>query len=157
MAATPIDDYLAALPPDRQKAIATVREVIRNNLPEGIEESFQFGMIAYQIPLSRYPRTYNGLPLTVAALASQKGHMALYLMSVYGDPATRAWFEEAYAASGKKLRMGKSCVRFRALEDLPLDVVGQAIAQVSVDAFLAAYESAQAGRKTSGSRKPKAM
>src|SRR5687768_1667385 len=122
-----VEEYLATLPPDRKTAIETIRKVIRKNLPRGFQEGMQSGMISYYIPLSRYPTTYNGQALGAAALASQKGYMSLYLMSVYGDPQQKAWFERAYRAAGKKLDMGKSCVRFRKLEDLPLDVIGDVI------------------------------
>ena len=106
-----------------------------------------FGMIGYVVPLSRYPDTYNKEPLALAALASQKRHMAVYLNNVYGDPATLEWFTAAYAASGKRLDMGKSCVRFKRLADLPLDVIGETIARTSLDDFLAFYESARGKTK----------
>jgi hypothetical protein len=139
-----VEDYLAALPPDRKTAIETIRSVIRKNLPRGFEERMQYGMISFCIPLSRYPTTYNGQPLGAAALASQKGYMSLYLMTVYSDPKLKSWFERSYRAAGKKLDMGKSCVRFKKLEDVPLDVVGEVIAQLDVDRFIATYESARA-------------
>jgi hypothetical protein len=91
------------------------------------------------VPLSRLPETYNGQPLGLAAVANQKHYMSLYLNSVYGDPETEAWFRQAYAASGRRLDMGKSCVRFRRLSDLPLEVIGQAIARVDLDRFVARY------------------
>lgn len=138
-AATP-DEYLAALPPDRRAAIAAVRDVIRRNLPDGFEEGMEFGMIAYYVPLERFPNTYNGHPLGLAAIASQKNHMAIYLNSVYGDPETERRFRERYTASGKKLDMGKSCIRFRRLDALPLDIIGTTIAETSLDRFLARYE-----------------
>ncbi len=140
--ATP-DDYIASLPPERREAIAAVRDVVRRNLPEGFEEGMQYGMIGWYVPLSRFPYTYIGQPLGLAALASQKNYMSLYLNSVYGDPGTEDWFRERYAASGKALDMGKSCVRFRRLEDLPLDVIGETIARVDLDEYLAHYERAR--------------
>ncbi len=115
-----VEGYLAELAPERRVAIAALRGVIQANLPEGYEESMQFGMIGYVVPLSRYPETANGAPLLYAALASQKRHMAVYLMDVYADPAAASWFTEAYKATGKRMDMGKSCVRFRKLEDLPV-------------------------------------
>lgn len=145
--ATTVDEYLAGLPEDRREAIEAVRRVVLENLPEGYEECISFGMISYVVPLSRYPDTYNGQPLALASLASQKRHMALYLNNVYSDPETREWFAAAYAASGKRLDMGKSCVRFRRLDHLPLDVVAQAIARTSVDDFLAFYEAARSKTK----------
>jgi Domain of unknown function (DU1801) len=91
----------------------------------------------------RYPKTYNNRPLGLAALASQKNYMSLYLMNIYADPETLNWFKDSYAKSGKKLDMGKSCIRFKRLEDLPLEIVGQAIASTSVEDFIALYESSR--------------
>lgn len=146
--ATTVSAYLKSLPEDRRKAIAAVRKVIRNNLPSGFKEGMQYGMIGYYVPLSRYPDTYNGQPLGVAALGSQKNHMAIYLMTVYGNRELEAWFRDAYAKAGKKLNMGKSCVRFKKLEDVPLDVIGETISKVSVEQFIEIYEAARAGTKT---------
>ncbi len=141
--AATVSDYLSELPAERREAIEAVRKAILANLADGFEEIMDFGMIAYVVPLSRYPKTYNMKPLMYAALASQKNHMAVYLMCLYSDGRIEDWFTQAYGASGKKLDMGKSCVRFRKLEDLPLDVVGQAVARMSVDDFIASYERAR--------------
>ena len=137
-----VDEYIASLPADRREAVEAVRAVVRDNLPAGYREGMQFGMIAWYVPLERFPDTYNGQPLGLAGLASQKNYMSLYLNSVYGDPRTEAWFKDRYAASGKRLNMGKSCVRFRRLEDLPLDVIGDTIARVDLESYLAWYEKA---------------
>lgn len=142
--AATVEEYLASLPEERRRAMETVRAAILENLPEGYEESVQFGMIGYCIPLSRYPKTYNGQPLGYAALASQKNYMSLYLMGIYGDEGHAHWFREEYQKRGKKLDMGKSCVRFKRLEDLPLDLVGQAVALLPVDRYIELYER---GRK----------
>ena len=139
-----VREYLAGLPADRRAAISAVRKVIRDHLPQGYEEGLLYGMVSYYVPLSRYPKTYNGQPLAVASLGSQKGHMALYLMNVYGDRELERWFTAAFRKAGKKLDMGKSCVRFRALDDLPLEVIGQAIARTSVVDFIASYERSRA-------------
>lgn len=141
--AATVDEYLASMPDDRRKAIAAVRKAILKNLPDGFVEVMDFGMIGYVVPLERFPDTYNGHPLPLAGLASQKNHMSLYLMNVYGDPATERWFTQAYKASGKKLDMGKSCVRFKRLEDLPLDVIGQTIARTTLKDFLRQYEASR--------------
>ena len=141
-AATP-DEYIASLPPDRREAIATIRDVVRRNLPDGFEEGMSFGMIAWYVPLERFPDTYNGQPLGLAGLASQKQYISLYLISVYGDPQLADWFRLRYAASGKPLTMGKSCLRFRRLEDVPLDVIGETIAKVPLDDYIRHYESAR--------------
>jgi hypothetical protein len=111
----------------------------------------QYGMIGYCVPHSLWPAGYHcdpKQPLTFASLGNQKNHMALYLMCVYGHEETRAWFEEAWRASGKKLDMGKACARFKRLEDLPLDVVGQVIARVPVDEFLSRYQQVLSGTKS---------
>jgi hypothetical protein len=147
------DEYIAQLPPDRREAISAVREVIRRNLPAGPEEGIDFGMISYHVPLDRFPDTYNGHPLGLAALANQKNYMALYLNNVYGDPKTETWFRERYAASGKRLDMGKSCVRFRRLEDLPLDVIGETIARTDLDRYLAHYQAARGSSRATRSAK----
>jgi len=139
--ATTVAEYLASLPDDRRHALSKVRAVIRKSLPKGIVETMNWGMIAYEIPLSRYPDTYNGQPLMIAALASQKNHMAVYLSGIYIDEQLRQQFEEKYAASGKKLDAGKSCVRFKRIDDLPLDVIGDAIAACTVEQVIAVSES----------------
>jgi len=138
--ATSVDDYLSELPDDRREAIEAVRAVIVENLPEGIVETMNWGMIAYEIPLERYPDTYNGQPLLFAALASQKRHMAVYLHSIYVDEETRDRFESAYRDTGKRMDIGASCVRFRRLEDLPLDLIGEAIAATTVEQYITRYE-----------------
>ena len=142
-AAQTVTQYLAALPPDRREAIASVRTVILDHLPEGYAETMLYGMIGYVVPLKRYPVTYNRQPLSYAGLASQKQYMSLYLMNIYGDTETEQWFREEYLASGKKLDMGKSCVRFKKLEDLPLGLVGEAIARTPLAAFLERYEASR--------------
>ena len=145
------EEYLDSLPEDRRAAVAAVRRVVLENLPDGFEEGMHYGMIGYYIPLERFPDTYNGQPLGLAALANQKQHMALYLNNVYGDRTTESRFRERWAATGKKLDMGKSCVRFRRLEDLPLDVIGRTIAEESVEGYLERYAAARgSSRATRG-------
>ena len=138
-----VEEYLDDLPPDRLEALESVREVILANLPEGYEEAMNWGMITYQVPLSRYPDTYNKQPLMMAALASQKNHMAVYLTGVYADDDSREEFVTAYKETGKRLDMGKSCVRFRKLDDLPVELIGDAIARFSVDEFIDLNERAR--------------
>ena len=150
--AATVEQYLASLPADRRAAIARVRDAVNARLPAGYEETMQYGMISWIVPRSRLAATYNGQPLSLASLASQKQHMALYLMSVYGDAKLSAWFRDAFRAAGKKLDMGKSCVRFKAIDALPLDVISEAISRVSVDAYVAAYEASR-----SKTVKPKAI
>ena len=148
--ATTVDGYLESLPDDRRKAISEVREVILANLPDGYEEAMNWGMITYQVPLETYPDTYNDQPLMYAGLASQKNHMAVYLTGVYTSDGDRTAFEEEYRATGKRLDMGKSCVRFRRIDDLPLDVIGRAIAAHSVDSFIELVETARSAKRTKG-------
>ena len=117
--------------------------MIRANLPEGIKEAMNWGMIAYEVPLKVVPDTYNGQPLMYAALASQKNHMAVYLSGIYGDPKLRAWFEEAYRETGLRMDIGKSCVRFRTLDQLPLELIGQAINAMTMDQFIDMYQKSR--------------
>jgi hypothetical protein len=144
--AATVEQYLDELPADRRAVIAAVRDVIVKNLPAGYEEGMNWGAITYEVPLSRYPKTYNGQPLPYASLAAQKNYYALYLMGVYGeDGAPARLLKEGFAKAGKKLDMGKSCVRFKKLEDLPLDVIGRVVASTPPDAFIAQYERARTG------------
>ena len=145
--AATVAEYLAGLPAERRAAIKTVRKVILKNLPKGYEEAMNWGMITYQVPLKTYPDTYNKQPLAYAALASQKHNMAVYLMGIYGDTALRRKFEAAYRKTGKRMDAGKSCVRFRTLEDLPLELVGETIAAMDVNTFVGLAEKARAARK----------
>jgi len=142
-----VETYLAELPEERRSAIERVRATILENLPAGFEEAMNWGMITYQVPLTVHPDTYNKKPLMYAALASQKNHMALYLTSIYMDPAAQAAFEQEYRASGKRYDVGKSCVRFRRIGDLPLDLIGRAIGQMTMEEFI---DREQAVRETRG-------
>ncbi len=135
--------YLAELDDDRRTAISAVRQVILANLPAGYEEVMQFGMIAYVVPFSLLAKTYNRQPLMYLALASQKQYMSLYLTTIYADGGLLDWFQERYLAAGKKLTMGKSCLRFRRLSDLPLDLIGEVVAKTFVNEFVAIYRKAR--------------
>lgn len=143
-AASLVEEYLDELPPERHDAICAVRDVINDNLPEGYEEEMSYGMIGWNIPLERYPDTYNGQPLGVAALASQKNYMALYLLGVYADEGLEEWFRRQYAERGLKLDMGKSCVRFKSLDQIPLDVIGEVIRRVPPELCIEHYEASRA-------------
>lgn len=138
-----VDAYLAELSDDRRAAIEEVRATILANLPPGYEEAMNWGMITYQVPLETYPDTYNGQPLMYAGLASQKNHMAVYLSAVYADVDTRETFLDAYRATGKRLDMGKSCVRFKRLDDLPLELIGETIGAVEAAEFVRGTEEAR--------------
>ncbi|MBM3964450.1 MAG: DUF1801 domain-containing protein [Planctomycetes bacterium] len=145
-----VDAYLASLPDDRRSAIETVRANLRKSMPKGIEEGIQYGMIGYYVPHSLYPNGYHcdpKEPLPFISLASQKSHMAIYMFCLYLQSDWKEQFVAEYSASpehiasGKKLDMGASCVRFKKLEDLPLRVIGQAIKRIKLKDFIAAYES----------------
>jgi hypothetical protein len=145
-----VQEYLDQLPDHRREAISAVRDVMLKNLPKGFEEGMQYGMIGYFVPHSVYPDGYHcnpKEPLPYASLAAQKNYMSIYLMCIYGDEAHRDWFVEAWNKTGKKLDMGKSCVRFKKLEDVPLKVVGQAMKRVSVKKYIDFYGNATKGRR----------
>lgn len=147
--AATVEEYLQELPEERAEALRAVRRVILDHLPPGYVETMNWGMICYEVPLARCPDTYNNQPLMLAGLASQKRHMGLYLMCVYSHQDSRAEFEEKFRASGKKLDMGKSCVRFRKLEDLPLEVVGETIAATSVEEYIQLYRDSRTRQRAS--------
>lgn len=139
-----VGQYLADLPDERRETLQAVRSVILKNLPKGYEEGMQYGMIGYFVPHSVYASGYHcdpRQPLPFAGLASQKNHMSIYLMCVYNDPRQQAWFRAAWEKTGKKLDMGKACIRFKKLDDVPLRVVGQAVKRVPVKKFIEHYES----------------
>lgn len=136
-------EYIASLPPERGGALAAVREEILKNLPPGYEEAMNWGMITYQVPLAVYPDTYNKQPLALAALASQKNHMSIYLMAPYADPKILKLLEDGFTQAGKKLDMGKSCVRFKKLNDLPLPIIGEVIAALPMGKYISLAKTAR--------------
>jgi hypothetical protein len=140
--ATSIEEYLQALPKERRAVVAAVRKVIVKHLPKGYREIFGYGMLTYAVPLEEYPDTHNGQPLCYAALAAQKNHYAVYLMCTY-NPKLQKLLEDGFKKADKKLDMGKSCIRFRKLEDLPLDVIGKAIASVPKKKWIEIYEESR--------------
>ena len=138
-----VTQLLNDLPPDRRDAMSRVRDVVRRNLPAGYEEALSRDTIVYQVPLARYSDTYNGHPLWYVALASQKNYMALYLMPAYGSTALAARLRDGFKAAGKKLDMGKSCIRFRKADDLALDAIAEVVAAVPVDKWVEIAEAAR--------------
>ena len=134
-----VEQYLNELPDDKKEALSLVRKSIVENLPNGYNEVMNWGMITYEVPLETFPDTYNGKPLMYAALASQNNHMSVYLMGCYMSPDIRKKFENAYKESGKKFDAGKSCIRFKKVEDLPLDLIGKTIGLMSVEQFIENY------------------
>lgn len=149
-----VAEYLKSLPEDRRKAVKTIRDAVNRSLPKGYKEGIQYGMIGWFVPHSLYPAGYHcdpKQPVPFVSLASQKNHMSLYMSCVYGMAEERERLAENWRKAGKKLDMGKGCIRFKKLEDVPLDVVGTAIKRIPVGKFLAHYESVL---MTGGKRKP---
>ncbi len=138
-----VADYIQEQPPEKRVLLEKVRAVILRHLPDGYEEVFRWNMITYEIPLERYPETYNKQPLMYAALASQKNYFSLYLTCVYSDKAQQDKLRQAFANIGKSPNMGKSCIRFTRLEDIPLDAIGKIIAATSVDEHIRLYEASR--------------
>lgn len=144
-AAKTVAAYLAELAPERRAVVGAVRDLVNAHLPPGYVEEMSYGMIAWNIPLARYPKTYNGQPLCYAALAAQKNAYSLYLNCVYADSERERRLREAYARAGLKLDMGKSCLRFKSLDGLLSDEVGTIIASTSVEQYIAMYEASRKG------------
>jgi hypothetical protein len=134
-----IGEYVASLPPERQRVVRQLRSFVKKHLPKGYKEQIGWGAITYAVPLKVLPDTYNGEPLCYAAIAAQKNYYSLYLMSAYGDPKQMKWMADEFKKRGKKLDMGKSCLRFKSLDDLPLNVVGEVVASTPMDAYVARY------------------
>jgi hypothetical protein len=152
------DAYVASLPPDRSADITAVRAAVNAKIPRGFEEGMLYGMIGWYVPTSRLAKTYNGQPFAIVCLGNQKNYMALYLMSVYSDSLFHKRFLDAYTKSGKKLDMGKACIRFKSASNLALDVIGEALSAVSVDRWVEIHDAthgtkAVAARRST--RKPK--
>jgi hypothetical protein len=155
--ATTVKAYLASLPADRRAGIEAVRSVIRRNLDTHYEESMLYGMIGYAVPHRVWPLGYHcdpSKPLMMAALSSQKSKLTVYLMSVYSDKQERAWFQKAWAKTGKKLDMGGCCIRFTKAEDAALDVIGEAIRRTPAKAYVDSYVQtlASTGRRPDGKK-----
>lgn len=140
---TTVADYLSELPPERAKVIAHVRDLVNQALPDGYREGIGYGMIGWVVPLEDYPDTYNGQPLIYAGLAAQKNHFALYLNCVYSSPERTERLKSAFAEAGKKLDMGKSCIRFKRVGDLPEMVIAAEIASATPEQFIAINEAAR--------------
>ncbi len=147
--------YLAGLPADRRTELETVLKMVRRRMPRGYQECMGYGMIMWSIPLAQYPDTYNGHPLCYAALAAQKNYSSLYLMCVYGDPSRMARLKQGFAEAGRKLDMGKACIRFKHAADLPLQVIGDLVSEVSPATYIDRYEMSRkltaAGKRAAAS------
>ncbi|MGB5167596.1 MAG: DUF1801 domain-containing protein [Acidimicrobiia bacterium] len=141
-----VEQYLAELPDDRRADVESVRDLVLANLPDGYVETMRWGMITYEVPLDTYPRTYNGQPLMFLALAAQKRHLALYLTNVAFVPGGEERFKARYLETGKKLDMGKSCLRFETADDLATELIAETIRSTSIDEFIEGYEAGIASR-----------
>lgn len=142
--ATTVEEYLSAIPKDRQAAFKKLRLTIKKNLPKGFQEVMCYGMIGYVVPHSKYPEGYHcnpAQPLPFMNLASQKNYIAVYHMGVYAKPDLLKWFQAAHAkASTQKLDMGKSCIRYKKPEDIPIDLIGELAAKITPDEWITWYE-----------------
>lgn len=135
-----VEDYLKELPEYRREVIEEIRNLILEHLPEGYQETINWGMISYEIPLEKYPDTYNNQPLSYLGLAAQANYNSLYLMPVYQDEELQDWLEEEFEKANKKMDMGRSCLRFNMITDLPLDAIAEVVSHQTPDEFIAAYE-----------------
>lgn len=133
--------WLAKLPAERRRAMEAVRAVVRKGLPAGYEEALSGKCLVWQVPLATYPDTYNGHPLWYAALAAQKNHLTLHLMNAYGDARLARRLRDGFKAAGKKLDMGKACIRFQEADDLALEVIGEVVASTPMDRYVAAAKA----------------
>jgi uncharacterized protein YdhG (YjbR/CyaY superfamily) len=141
-----VAEYLEELEPERRAVIEKVRACVLKHLPEGYEEVMNWGMITYEVPLDRYPKTYNKKPLLYVSLAAQKNHYAVYLMCAYTDSEYHQMLKEGFEKAGVKLDMGKSCVRFRNLDGVHLPTIGKVVGACSVEDYIGIYEESRGGR-----------
>lgn len=133
--------YLARLPAERRATVTAVRRLIKRHLPKGYREAMNWGAITYEVPLRRYPTTYNGQPLCYVALAAKKAHLSLYLMAAYGNPTLTRRLQDGFREAGKRLDMGKACIRFRVLDDLDLNSIAHVIASTPMERYIARAEA----------------
>lgn len=141
-----VEGYLEEISEDRRGDVETVRNLILEHLPDGYVETMRWGMITYEVPLDRYPDTYNGKPLMFAALAAQKRHLALYLTNVAFVQGGEEAFKAKYLETGKKLDMGRSCLRFRKADDLAMEVIAESVGAMPLDRFIEQYEASRTVR-----------
>jgi hypothetical protein len=145
-----VSEYVASLPPDRQGVVKQLRTFVKKHLPKGYKEQIGFGAITYAVPLTKLPDTYNGQPLCYAAIAAQKHFYTLYLMGPYGNPTQKKWMADEFKKRGKKFDMGQSCLHLKSLDDIPQDVVGEVIASVPMDKYIALYRESRLARRSLG-------
>lgn len=142
-----VAEYLRGLDPERRRAISAVRKTVNAHLPAGYKEGVTYGMIAWFVPLETFPGTYNGQPLCCAALAAQKNYNSLHLMAAYGNPKQLKVLQDGFARHGLKLNMGKGCLRFKSVDDLPLDVIGEVIASMPPQMLIDAHEAVHGAKR----------
>ena len=139
-------EYIEAIPVERKPVLKKLRSVIRKNIPKGFKETIQYKMISYVVPHSIYPDGYHCTPtdaLPFISIASQKNFVALYHMGIYAMPKVHDWFVKEYPKyCQRKLDMGKSCVRFKYMDDIPYDLIGELMKKITVDEWIAKYEKA---------------
>jgi uncharacterized protein YdhG (YjbR/CyaY superfamily) len=139
-----VDEYIEKVPKERTEAISKLRDTVRNNLPKGFEECINYNMIGYVVPHTLYPDGYHcdpKLPLPFINVASQKNFVALYHSGIYADPKLHDWFVEQYPKYVKtKLDMGKSCIRFKNVENIPYELIGELCKKMTVDDWVTLYE-----------------
>ncbi|MBG6056882.1 hypothetical protein RCH16_000068 [Cryobacterium sp. MP_M5] len=152
-----VENYFADLEPDQRAVLYPVIDAVRDAMPPGYVLGMYWGMPGWVIPLETFPNTYNGQPLAYVSVAAQKNYNSLYLMGLYGNPEADAVFRAEWAATGRKLNMGKSCLRFKTLADVDLGLIARTVASIPVDRYLATYRrikpaagQASAGRSTRG-------
>ncbi|MFO7824052.1 MAG: DUF1801 domain-containing protein [Cyclobacterium sp.] len=149
MSHSPVDiaAYLETIPEDRKKAFEKLRQTIIDHIPEGFEETISYGMIGYVVPLDKYPKGYHvdpKLPLPFVNLANQKNYIALYHLGLYANEALLNWFREEYPKySSRKLDMGKSCIRFRQVDKIPYELIGQLMEKITMEEWVKSYETGQ--------------
>ena len=151
MPAANVQEYLANLPAERREVVEALRKVILANLDKDYEEGIQYGMIGYYVPHRVFPPGYHcdpKQPLPFAAMGTQKNHISLHLMCIYGSAEQQTWFKDAWAKTGKKLDMGKACVRIKKLSDVPLEVVGEAIRRIPAKKYIESYQAMIGGSKS---------
>lgn len=143
--ATNVDDYINQLPADRKPVIQQLRKVILDNLPRGFEEGINYKMIGYFVPHSKYPDGYHcdpKLPLPFMNIASQKNSINLYHSGIYADKKLFDWFVGEYPKHSKrKLDMGKSCIRFKKIDEIPYDLIGELVSKMTTDEWINTYEN----------------
>jgi uncharacterized protein DUF1801 len=145
--ATSVAAYLARLPAERRTTVAAMRRVIRQHLPKGYRETMNWGAITYEVPLRRYPTTYNGQPLCYIALAAKQAHISLYLMAAYGNRELTRRLQDGFRRAGKRLDMGKACIRFRTLDDLDLASIADVIASTPLERYIAGAEAVRTRKR----------